>query len=222
MSRSQSALSFVVVATALAVAALLLAERRGQRAGVWVAKPLASTGFVALALLRGAADSGYGRWVLAALVLGWLGDVLLIPKGAKRSFAAGLGCFLLGHLAFAGAFLARGVAWPWLAGGALAVGALAVPVLRWLSPHVPGSLRGAVYAYVAVISAMVAAAAGSFGAAGGPTLLAGALGFFASDLAVARERFVTKSFANKLWGLPLYYGSQLLLASTAGAGGAPV
>jgi len=214
MSRSQSAESFVVVATALAVAGLLLAERRGLRAGVWVAKPLASTGFLVLALLRGATGSGYGRWVLAALALGWLGDVLLIPKGAKRSFAAGLGSFLLGHLAFAGAFAVRGVAWPWLAGGALAAAAVAVPVLRWLSPHVPGSLRGAVYAYVAVISAMVATAAGSFGAAGGPLLLAGALGFFASDLAVARERFVAKSFANKLWGLPLYYGSQLLLAST--------
>ena len=70
------------------------------------------------------------------------------------------------------------------------------------------------HAYVAVISAMVASATGAFGAAGGAALLAGALGFFASDLAVARQRFVAKSFTNKLWGLPLYYASQLLLAST--------
>ena len=214
MTGSQSVESAVVVATALAVAALLVAERRGLRAGVWIAKPLASAGFLALALARGAAGTGYGRWVLAALALGWLGDVLLIPKGAKRVFAAGLGSFLLGHLAFAAAFLARGVAWPWLAAGALAAAAVAVPVLRWLGPHVPGSLRRAVHAYVAVISAMVASAAGSFGAAGGAALLAGALGFFASDLAVARERFVAKSFTNKLWGLPLYYASQLLLASS--------
>ena len=47
----------------------------------------------------------------------------------------------------------------------------------------------------------------------------GALGFFLSDLAVARERFVAKGFTNKLWGLPLYYGAQLLLAWTAGAPG---
>jgi uncharacterized membrane protein YhhN len=67
---------------------------------------------------------------------------------------------------------------------------------------------------VAVISAMVATAAGAFGAGAGGLLLAGALAFFASDLAVARERFVERSFANKLWGLPLYYGAQLLLAST--------
>jgi uncharacterized membrane protein YhhN len=222
MTGNQSVEIGLVVATALALAALLLAERRGLRAGVWVAKPLASAGFVALAFARGAADTGYGRWVLAALLLGWLGDVLLIPKGAKRAFAAGLASFLLGHLAFAAAFLARGVSWPWLAAGALAAAAVAVPVLRWLGPHVPASLRVAVRAYVAVISAMVASAAGAFGAGGGAALLAGALGFFASDLAVARERFVAKSFTNKLWGLPLYYGSQLLLASTVGPGAAPL
>jgi uncharacterized membrane protein YhhN len=218
MTGGQSVELGIVAATALALAALLVAEWRGLRAGVWVAKPLASTGFLAFALARGFPGGGYGRWILAALALGWLGDALLIPKGAKRAFAAGLGSFLLGHLAFAAAFLTRGVAWPWLFAGALAAGAAAVPVLRWLGPHVPGSLRGAVHAYVGVISAMVAAAAGSFGAAGGAALLAGALGFFASDLAVARERFVAKSFSNKLWGLPLYYGSQLLLASTAWPG----
>jgi uncharacterized membrane protein YhhN len=209
-----SAEVWIAGATAAAVAALLAAERLGSRPGVWLAKPLASTGFVALALARGAPDTRYGRWVLAALALGWLGDVLLIPKGAKRSFAAGLASFLLGHLAFVVAFLVRGTSGPWLAGGAAAAAALAVPVLRWLSPHVPASLRKAVLAYVAVISAMVATAAGAFGAGAGGLLLAGALAFFASDLAVARERFVERSFANKLWGLPLYYGAQLLLAST--------
>lgn len=71
-------------------------------------------------------------------------------------------------------------------------------------------------AYVVVISAMVACAAGAFGATGDAALLAGAVAFFLSDLAVARERFVARSFANKLWGLPLYYGAQLLLAWTAG------
>ena len=78
----------------------------------------------------------------------------------------------------------------------------------------PASLRTAVHAYVAVISAMVATAAGAFGATGDAQLLAGAIAFFGSDLAVARERFVEKSFTNKLWGLPLYYGAQLLLAGT--------
>ena len=37
-----------------------------------------------------------------------------------------------------------------------------------------------------------------------------------TDLFVARERFVVKSFTNKLVGLPLYYGGQFLLAFSVG------
>jgi uncharacterized membrane protein YhhN len=209
-----SAEAALAAATALAVAALLAAERRGLRRGVWLAKPLASTGFVALALVRGAGATPYGRGVLAALALGWLGDVLLIPKGARRAFLAGLAAFLLGHLAYAAAFAMRGLAGAWLAAGALGAAAGAAAVARWLAPHVPARMRLPVVAYVGAISLMAATAAGAFGATRDAALLAGALGFFASDLAVARERFVASSFANKLWGLPLYYASQLLLAST--------
>ncbi len=36
--------------------------------------------------------------------------------------------------------------------------------------------------------------------------------FYLSDLFVARERFVTSAFVNRLVGLPLYYGGQVLLA----------
>jgi hypothetical protein len=47
---------------------------------------------------------------------------------------------------------------------------------------------------------------------------AGALGFMASDLSVAQARFVAPGFRHTAWGLPLYFGSQLLLAwSSAGA-----
>ena len=216
MTGSQSVEIAVVVATALAVAALLVAERRGSSGVVWVAKPLASTGFLALALVRGAAGSGYGRWVLAALALGWLGDVLLIPKQSRRAFLAGLASFLLGHVAYAVAFLLRGVD---PEASAVATALVAVPsltVLRWLWPFVPDRLRVPVVAYVGVISLMVACALGVAEFRAQTSIALGALAFYASDLAVARQRFVAESFTNKLWGLPLYYGAQLLLASTAG------
>ncbi|HVH06128.1 MAG TPA: lysoplasmalogenase [Myxococcota bacterium] len=200
----------------LAVVGLLAAERAGSRAGVWVAKPLASAGFVLVALARGATGTTYGRWVLAALVLGWLGDVLLIPKGARRAFAAGLGSFLLGHVAFAAGFVSRGQSFLWLGVGLALVLAAAVPLLRWLMPHVGKSLGLPVRAYFAVISAMVATAAGATGATGDLRLVFGALGFAVSDVTVARERFVTHSPWNGGLGLPLYYASQLLLAATAG------
>jgi len=47
-----------------------------------------------------------------------------------------------------------------------------------------------------------------------PWILPGAVAFYASDLAVARHRFVTETFSNKLWGTPLYFGAQLLLAAS--------
>ena len=78
-------------------------------------------------------------------------------------------------------------------------------------------MRGAVLAYVVVISSMVVLAAGATGAGATPLLLAGAVAFFVSDLAVARERFVVKTFTNRLWGLPLYYGGVLLLAASVAA-----
>ena len=86
--------------------------------------------------------------------------------------------------------------------------------LREILPHVPLRMRRAVLAYLVAISGMLVCAAGTVGHAGRPAIALGAIAFYLSDLAVARERFVSKSFTNKLWGLPLYFGAQLLLAST--------
>lgn len=203
-----------ILLTIVAVALLLHAEWRRSRAGIWTWKPVAATGFVATALAGGALETGYGRWVVAALVLSWWGDVLLIPR-ARAAFLLGIASFLLGHLAFAGGFLTRGVVPLVVVVTALVLVAPARVVLRWLAPHVPDEMRIPVRAYVVVICAMVACAVGTFVRAGSPTLLGGALMFFVSDLAVARERFVHDGFVNKAWGLPLYFGGQLLLAVSA-------
>ena len=48
----------------------------------------------------------------------------------------------------------------------------------------------------------------------GSALAVGALAFTASDVSVARDRFVKHEFVNRAWGLPLYFGAQLLLAVT--------
>jgi uncharacterized membrane protein YhhN len=211
---------WIVAFTVTATACLLAAEYHDWRPGVWLSKPLASTGFVALALAAGALtrteDSSYGLLLLAALVLSWLGDVLLIPRTAPGVFRAGILSFLLGHVAFALAFLSRGLD---TTAGTIAAALVAVPViftLRWLRPHVPLDMAIAVRAYVLVIASMVVCAAGTVALAGDSRILVGALMFFVSDLAVARERFVTPGLANQYWGLPLYYGGQLVLASTAG------
>jgi len=76
-----------------------------------------------------------------------------------------------------------------------------------------------VIAYDAVILTMVVAALAFMRTEiGGMDLhrrelfAAGAVLFFASDLAVARDKFVAKGFVNRAWGLPVYYAGQLLIA----------
>jgi len=197
------------------VAALLFVLRTERDRLAWVFKPLAALTSIAAGAAAGALETPWGTVLFAGLVLAAGGDVALIAKG-RRAFLAGLASFLLGHVAYAVAFAIRGLDWAWLGVAAAVLLALAAPVLRWLWPHVESAMRGPVAAYVVVITAMVALAAGTVGARGDPWLLAGAFGFYLSDLAVARDRFVRPGFDNRAWGLPLYFFSQLLLATHAG------
>jgi uncharacterized membrane protein YhhN len=211
---------FWSAATGLAVVALLFFERFGSRAGVWLAKPLASTAFLVVALSADALATPYGRAILAGLALSWLGDVLLIPRHAPKVFLAGVGSFLLGHVAYAIAFVARGIEPGAALVAAVIVGALAALVLRWLAPHVGPDMKVAVRAYVLVISLMVIAAVGTYTRLGNAWIPVGAIGFYLSDLSVARDRFVAEEFVNRIWGLPLYYAAQVILAWSVLAEGA--
>jgi uncharacterized membrane protein YhhN len=201
---------------AVLVGVLLWAHATDQPKVVrWVAKPLAAACFVLLGLWEGALEQTWTTVLFAGLVLAAVGDVLLIPD-SKRAFLGGLVSFLLGHVAYAAAFVLRGSNVDWAVVAALVCAAIAYPVLRWLWPHVERNMRAPVLAYVAVITAMVALAFGTYGARGDAWIVAGSVGFYLSDLSVARDRFVRNELANKVWGMPLYFGSQLILASTVG------
>lgn len=193
------------------VAALLLAERAGSRWGRVLFKLGASSCFVGVAVALDAHRSGYGQLLLAALLLGWLGDALLLSR-QPRAFLAGLAAFLLSHLCFALAFLSGPLSATALGLAAALALAFGAGVQRWLGPHLTAGFRWPVRAYVAVILLMCVAAAGHAAAAGRWAVLVGALLFALSDLAVARDRFVKASFVNKLWGWPTYFAAQLLLA----------
>ena len=192
------------------VGALLWAELKSSWLGVWLIKPVASTLFVITALLAGALASSYGRLILLGLLLSWLGDVFLISK-RQLFFIVGLGSFLLAHVAFSGAFLLQLLKVLPLTLAATATVVFAIIILRWLWPHLSHSFRPAVVSYLAAISLMVVLASGTMAAAG-PQLLIGAVMFAVSDIFVARERFVSPSVVNRLWGLPLYYAAQLIFA----------
>lgn len=222
--------SLAVAATVvcvLAVVALVIAERLASVPGRDRWKPLASAAFLAVPILGGAlgdraVDPVVARWIVAGLCLGAIGDLALMVED-ERGFLGGLVAFLLGHVAYVMAFAYVVPLGDWFGGPmpfvTIAVVAIAAIILRWLWRFL-GSLRYPVIAYVAVISTMLvggvaASVAGDgayLGASARGLLTAGAIAFFASDLAVAREKFIGRDPWNRTLGLPVYYGAQLLFA----------
>ncbi|MBK6867097.1 MAG: lysoplasmalogenase [Burkholderiales bacterium] len=193
------------------VGALLRAERAGRPSAAGVVKTAASASFIALAWSLGAWSTTYGSVVLVALVLSALGDVALASDRAT-AFMVGLVFFLLAHIAFSMAFVQAPGRPGVLAAAAAGMAVVGVLSLRWLWPHLGAGMRGPVVLYIVAIMVMCALAI-TFSAATGRWLPAlGALLFAASDLAVARQAFVAKTFLNKAWGLPTYYIAQLLMA----------
>jgi uncharacterized membrane protein YhhN len=196
-----------------AVFSLLHAIRVGDRPLEVVSKGAASAAFVALGFARWSAGDPVGAWLIAGLVLCAIGDCCLLWV---RSFDLGVISFLLGHLAYVTgfAFALPMERWSLLVLVPLVVAGIIAS--RWLWPHL-GRRRPIMLTYIVVISVMVwggisTSASGvlSWTAAGGALL------FYFSDLAVARQRFVHESFINRAIGLPVYYLGQILLAMTVG------
>ncbi len=208
-------LSPIILTAACLVSVLILlaVDRREWPLGRVIAKLAASSGFVGVAIALGATGSSYGQLILAALVLGWMGDALLLSR-APKAFMGGLAAFLLSHVLFATAFVSGALSVQVMGVAVVMAGVFGAGVLRWLMPHAPKEFKGPVLAYVVVILAMCVAAAGHAFASQRWAVLVGALLFTASDLSVARDRFVKPGFVNRLWGWPTYFLAQLVLAWT--------
>ena len=207
--------TFLVLAAVVA-AVDWAAVARGRRAIELGAKP------VALALLivaAGFADIGHPKpWVVAALALGLLGDVALLFGGSDEdspepgpAFLAGLGMFLLGHVAWIVAFARHGVhSWQLLAGALVVAGALglvAPRVLRGATAAGGEVLAGAVGLYSAALGAMVVLA---FGTTAVATAVGGAL-FLVSDSTLAWDRFVRRLPRGPVIVMVTYHLAQALL-----------
>ena len=204
------------LATLVAVVVLLVSERYEFRSGVVAAKVVASSLFVAAALRFGFPADAYGRSIVGALVCGWLGDLFLLTR-RPRFLLPGVASFLVGHLAFATAFLLRGVDPVAVAGAVLVLAWPTWRLGRYFSTHAGGGLGRAVSIYTAVLAGVVALAVGVGVGGSGPLLPGAALSFFFSDFWVARQRFVRPAYVNRLLALPTYFLAQLLFASTVGA-----
>ena len=193
-----------------------IAVRRKWREAEWVCKPLVMVGLIVVALrlhpspLVGTGPRG---WFVAALALSLAGDVFLMLGSSDRLFAAGLGSFLLAHLAYIAGFVGIGLSAARLLGAALVLavlgGLVGREVLMGVGRRAP-ALRGPVLAYMAAISVMVACAAGSGRWLG----LLGALLFYVSDAAIAWNRFVEPFDSAKVLIIVTYHLAQFLLVAS--------
>jgi len=199
----------------LACASLVVATLVDIYPLVAVSKLLASSAFLLVAVSAGALRHNAGRWIFAALGLSWVGDMLLLDKQSGL-FLAGLVSFLLAHIAYVIAFAIKGVSRRRMLMVAFPVVLISLGASLWLAPHIAPDMVIPVRAYTAVITAMVIAAFGAWGAGTTALIPVGALLFYFSDLSVAAGQFVQTDFPNYTWGLPFYYVGQILLAQSAG------
>jgi uncharacterized membrane protein YhhN len=208
MINATTMLSLVCLAAAIM---LVFAEFRNWLIGKVVCKVIASTAFVLVALGLQATNSRYGQFILIALVFSWIGDVCLLSH-RTRFFLSGIASFLLAHIAFALAFGTRALDIRYLLVGLVSMSCVGLFTLRWLWNHLTKDYKTAVGAYIISIVMMCSFAFALSAAIGTWVLIVGALAFAASDISVARDRFVAPGLINKVWGLPLYYAAQVLFA----------
>lgn len=128
-----------------------------------LAKPLLMPVLVAYAAVRGAP-----RWLIAALLFGWGGDVALMVDDGT-AFLLGMGSFAVGHLCYLRLFgRARASL---IAGGAYAVALCAVLVAMW--GDLPAAMRLPMTGYSLLLATMAwrSGVLGRYAAAGGALFL---------------------------------------------------
>lgn len=154
----------------------------------YVCKPLATIGFLAMAIAISSAENIPQAWRIVALVFCLLGDVfLMLPRDA---FVPGLASFAIAQICFAVSLLNENVTTVrLLIGLAIVVPAtlvLARRFIRHISISGHKELVIPVVVYMMVIAAMAVSAI-----AGGTAIgIAGAAFFMLSDSLIAEHRFV--------------------------------
>ena len=204
----------------LAGTALIRADVAGARLQIYLFKPLAMV--LLLLMVLGAAPRPSARYrALIATALCWslVGDVLLMLPA--NLFAAGLGCFLLAHLCYVGAFAAHGAGRTAAPAGIAPFAFLAGVMLAALWP-VLGALRFPVALYIGVISAMAWqswARWNSVRSAGALRAAIGSLFFLLSDGVLSFNRFrgpIGDRATVTIIILSSYLTAQFLIASSVG------
>ncbi len=195
-------------------AAAIVACYRSPRAFPFLKPvPLAGIAIFFLVEILGRPRQFAWQWlILAALVLGLCGDVLLL---SGRLFVHGLTAFLIGHIAYVAAFLhfiplSVFSSTPWLACLAAVVvsaTAYAFVLSRRMEPSSLG-MRGPVAVYIAALSAMLLTAVACALSGGSILLPVGAVLFYFSDAILAWHLLVKEHGVSYLLLLAFYYTAQ--------------
>lgn len=191
----------------------IVARYTGYRQLAFWLKPLPILLFMALALLASPpVSSAYRLLILLGLLFSVAGDVLLaLPQDR---FVFGLTSFLIAHLCYIAAFLARGsfqLTWWTLAIGAL-YGAI---MLALLWPGITAPLRAPVVVYMLVILVMGWLAVEQWLTIRDTSAwlaMIGAIFFIASDSLLALNRFRAPFAAADAAVMLTYYAAQWLIA----------
>lgn len=203
----------LLAAFGLAAAVDLVSLAAGFDAGHAVAKPLLMPLLALWAALRKAP-----RPLLAALLFGWGGDVLLLSD-AEPAFLAGMASFAAGHVCYLVLFATYGSrnAVPRARAGVLAFGyaTALVTTVALLWPDLPADLRVPVAGYSLLLTAMAYRSAIRLGLFTG---LGGAL-FLLSDTLIATGVAEWPQLPRPdFWIMLTYIAAQALLAGgTLGA-----
>ena len=173
-----------------------------------IAKPLTMVLLIGAAVAVDPRHAATRYWFVVALLLSLAGDVFLMVR--KDLFVAGLGSFLLAHVAYVIGLLTSGVH-----GGGLLVGlVLAVAGFVLIGARLMRGVRRTdralvtpVLGYIVVISAMLITAYGTqrFWA------LAGASFFYVSDSLLGRQRFLEPRERGDTAVMVTYHIAQFLL-----------
>ncbi|HET8930222.1 MAG TPA: lysoplasmalogenase, partial [Acidimicrobiales bacterium] len=161
----------------------------------YVTKPLTLVLLIGVAVtLDPTVSSAIHWWMVAGLVLSLAGDIFLLLS--EKWFLAGLGSFLLGHIAYVVGLQLAPTSLGWSLVGLAVVLVSVIVVGRLMLQRVDlneaKGLIGPVIAYVIIISAMVVSAFGTAAI----FAIVGALLFYISDGTLAWNRFAEK----RRWG----------------------
>ena len=178
---------FLVVATIFSIGdwwAVQVAKKSIE----YVCKPLATIGFLAVAIAISTAEGLPQTWRIVALVFCLLGDVfLMLPRDA---FVPGLASFAIAQICFAVSLLTQDATLTRLVVGLIIV----VPTTIFLARRFVKSIStsGHKELVIPVVVYMMVIAAMATGAIAGGTAIgiAGAMFFLLSDSLIAEHRFV--------------------------------